>query len=421
MKSYVSLLFCSVLFPLILFAQLVTVNNPSFEDSHGAAVPGWTLSGAQGGVSESRPYQGSRSLWIKGDGGSGWWDSSPLRLEPGKAYILSFYSRRDLSAPDGHAISGTNLFNVNLKDLTDKWQPYRLVVLIPENKGYQQLRFGQFESEDRFSFDAVRLARAQAAHRRYGAVELGLGERIVGDRYNFAPPMAEHHTMYFRPLRYFNGRFDSDRCIFVNNGRLEFEHSIAEHAIQSANLYLWTSHQGSGELLVEVSKEDGQWISLGHAEQGQKKAVILPDALFPAKRLCVRMRAVAQPDAAIEAILAAGQRVFGENRVQEAQAHWESRRQAYPELVLHLIGPLQTNKAADAARLFDVIQTLDREKLADALAAAMDKEGRRPQLLLAELDSAVLLASRRLNPYLIDRRPGLYGVRALTDPIDTRR
>ncbi len=299
MKSYVSLLFCSVLFPLILFAQLVTVNNPSFEDSHGAAVPGWTLSGAQGGVSESRPYQGSRSLWIKGDGGSGWWDSSPLRLEPGKAYILSFYSRRDLSAPDGHAISGTNLFNVNLKDLTDKWQPYRLVVLIPENKGYQQLRFGQFESEDRFSFDAVRLARAQAAHRRYGAVELGLGERIVGDRYNFAPPMAEHHTMYFRPLRYFNGRFDSDRCIFVNNGRLEFEHSIAEHAIQSANLYLWTSHQGSGELLVEVSKEDGQWISLGHAEQGQKKAVILPDALFPAKRLCVRMRAVAQPDAAI--------------------------------------------------------------------------------------------------------------------------
>lgn len=89
-----------------------------------------------------------------------------------------------------------------------------------------------------------------------------------------------------------------------------------------------------------------------------------------------------QPDAAIDAILAAGQRIFGENRVQEAQAHWESRRADYPDLVLHLIGPLQTNKAADAVRLFDVIQTLDREKLADALAAAMEKEGRRPQLLI---------------------------------------
>ena len=89
-----------------------------------------------------------------------------------------------------------------------------------------------------------------------------------------------------------------------------------------------------------------------------------------------------QPDAAIDAILAAGQRVFGENRVQEAQAHWEGRRVTYPDLVLHLIGPLQTNKAGDAVRLFDVIQTLDREKLADALAAAMAKEGRRPRLLI---------------------------------------
>lgn len=89
-----------------------------------------------------------------------------------------------------------------------------------------------------------------------------------------------------------------------------------------------------------------------------------------------------QPDVAIEAILASGQRVFGENRVQEAQTHWEGRRAIYPDLTLHLIGSLQTNKANDAVRLFDVIHTLDRKKLADALAAAMQKEGRRPQLLI---------------------------------------
>jgi pyridoxal phosphate enzyme (YggS family) len=89
-----------------------------------------------------------------------------------------------------------------------------------------------------------------------------------------------------------------------------------------------------------------------------------------------------QPDEAIEAILAAGQRVFGENRVQEAQQHWEQRRERYSDLTLHLIGPLQSNKAADAVRLFDVIQTLDREKLAGALADAMEKEGRRPKLFI---------------------------------------
>lgn len=89
-----------------------------------------------------------------------------------------------------------------------------------------------------------------------------------------------------------------------------------------------------------------------------------------------------QPEAALEAALAAGQRVFGENRVQEAQAHWAARRNAGPGLELRLIGPLQTNKAADALELFDVIETLDRPKLADALAAAAAKTGRAPRVLV---------------------------------------
>ena len=89
-----------------------------------------------------------------------------------------------------------------------------------------------------------------------------------------------------------------------------------------------------------------------------------------------------QPDEALEAALATGQRVFGENRVQEAQAHWADRRAAFPDLELRLIGPLQTNKAVEAVELFDVIETLDREKLAGALAAAMAKTGRRPRVLV---------------------------------------
>lgn len=82
-----------------------------------------------------------------------------------------------------------------------------------------------------------------------------------------------------------------------------------------------------------------------------------------------------QPPEAIEAALATGQRVFGENRVQEAQGRWSGRRPVLPDLHLRLIGPLQTNKAADAVALFDVIETLDREKLARALAEAADKRG----------------------------------------------
>lgn len=87
-----------------------------------------------------------------------------------------------------------------------------------------------------------------------------------------------------------------------------------------------------------------------------------------------------QPDTRIAHALAAGQRVFGENRVQEAQARWAGRRADYADLELRLIGPLQTNKAQDAVALFDVIETLDRPKLAKALKAAMEKTGRTPRL-----------------------------------------
>ena len=79
----------------------------------------------------------------------------------------------------------------------------------------------------------------------------------------------------------------------------------------------------------------------------------------------------------IEPLLAAGQRVFGENRVQEAQAKWPGLREAYSDVRLHLVGQLQSNKAADAVALFDAIHSVDRSSLVTALARAMEG-GRRP-------------------------------------------
>jgi pyridoxal phosphate enzyme (YggS family) len=84
------------------------------------------------------------------------------------------------------------------------------------------------------------------------------------------------------------------------------------------------------------------------------------------------------PAEAIAPLIAAGQRVFGENRVQEAEAKWPALREATPGIALHLIGQLQSNKAEAAVALFDAIHSLDRPSLAGALAKAMDKAGRRP-------------------------------------------
>lgn len=84
-----------------------------------------------------------------------------------------------------------------------------------------------------------------------------------------------------------------------------------------------------------------------------------------------------QPLERVEAALMAGQRVFGENRVQEAKGKWPGFRARYPNVELHLIGPLQTNKVREAVELFDVIQTVDRPKLARELAKEMAKRDRR--------------------------------------------
>jgi pyridoxal phosphate enzyme (YggS family) len=80
----------------------------------------------------------------------------------------------------------------------------------------------------------------------------------------------------------------------------------------------------------------------------------------------------------VRELLEVGQRVFGENRVQEAEEKFPALKVAYPDLALHLIGPLQTNKAREAVALFDVIQSVDRERLAATLAKEMTRSGRRP-------------------------------------------
>src|SRR4051794_833855 len=89
-----------------------------------------------------------------------------------------------------------------------------------------------------------------------------------------------------------------------------------------------------------------------------------------------------QPPERVEAALAAGQRVFGENYVQEAAGRWPPLRERYPDAELHMIGGLQSNKAAEAVALFDVIESVDRPKLARELAKAAERQGRRPRLLI---------------------------------------
>ncbi len=113
-----------------------------------------------------------------------------------------------------------------------------------------------------------------------------------------------------------------------------------------------------------------------------RAAIALAEAAAGRVAASVTLVAVSKTRSAAEIapVIAAGQRVFGENRVQEAQAKWPDLKTATPDIELHLIGPLQSNKAAEAVALFDVIETVDRYKIASELSREIARQGRTPRL-----------------------------------------
>lgn len=125
--------------------------------------------------------------------------------------------------------------------------------------------------------------------------------------------------------------------------------------------------------------DHGDVVAHYHEVQAELKAA---EAAAGRPAGAVRLVAVSKthPAERIRPVLAAGHRLFGENRVQEAASKFPALRQDYPDLELHLIGPLQTNKVREAVALFDVIESLDRLKLAAALAAEFKRQDRRPAL-----------------------------------------
>ena len=103
----------------------------------------------------------------------------------------------------------------------------------------------------------------------------------------------------------------------------------------------------------------------------------------------------------IEPVIAAGQRVFGENRVQEAKTKWPALRANWPGIELHLIGPLQSHKTAEAVQLFDAIHTVDRPKIAEAIASEMRKQGK-TLTLFVQVNTGREPQKAGINPDLAD-------------------
>ena len=277
-------------------AQQVAVPNPSFEELTADGLPvGWTLSGGTGSASDVRVRQGNRCAVVQGTGekeSSNFWRTAALPLIPGGVYSLHYMMRREeAQGAGGSAITGMNVCNVDYPDVGEKWQEMRQIIAVPTAPGEAWLRFGQWEAKGKYSFDAVRLCQTMPVYRAFDGIELGAGERVLGNAYNFAPPMAEKNTNEFRGLRALNAYFNTNRFNFSNGQFLTFEHFVEKHPVKSARLFFWTKHYGEVTFAVEVAKEGKNWTPLDTVAVGDKVQVNLPDTLFPTDSLWVRMKA----------------------------------------------------------------------------------------------------------------------------------
>jgi pyridoxal phosphate enzyme (YggS family) len=134
--------------------------------------------------------------------------------------------------------------------------------------------------------------------------------------------------------------------------------------------------------MAELGQPSARDVARNLLEVGRRIAAAAAEAGRSPEAVTLIAVSKAQPEERVVAALEAGQRVFGENYVQEAKGRWPGLKERFPDAQVHLIGHLQSNKAADAVALFDVIQTLDRPKLAVELKKEMARQGRQPRLFV---------------------------------------
>ena len=276
-------------------AQVIEVPNPSFEEGVDAPI-GWTLSGGTGEWLEDEATEGTRSIQVTGTGqGSNHWRSEPLALEPLSVYVLTFDARSSGSGT-GTAISGPHYCNRDLGPLTDSWQSFSSVFYTPAvlESWARSLLFGQWHVRGAMVFDNVALYAAQPLYAEEDGLRLGEGERIEGNTYVFSAP---HHSLsrnHSRPLIHQQSRFNTYRWNFGAGSELVYRHHLDGRRQTTGEFEIAITYYRSGRLLAEASVDGEEWHSVGEASGDGSASFAVPEALFPAEAVYVRLRGMAR-------------------------------------------------------------------------------------------------------------------------------
>ncbi len=276
-------------------APLLT--NPDFEV--GDKEPqGWTLSGGSGSWVRNGGAETGACVMVQGDGTSnnGWETAEPVAFLPNHVYRLSFLAR-SVEAAGGTAVCGPAFANVDIGVPGPEWTAYDQVFVSPFRKDELSvpLRLGQWQLKGQVFFDAVRLVPVEPVHAVFGDLTLGEGEKLEGNRYTFDAPLGSTCRNHSRPLLWHTAAFNTDRWRFGVGSMVTYRHALAGRKLLSGAVELNCGYYVSGRLTVEVSQDAKEWHLLGALTNSGSATFALPEALFPAEAVHVRLRGAKPP------------------------------------------------------------------------------------------------------------------------------
>jgi hypothetical protein len=284
-------IFVGILFGFsALVLSALEVPNPSFEEGQGDVVSEWRLSAPPGAVTTDA-HSGRRAIAVTGDGAnSNHWLSTPIAFEPGGLYAISYWAKG--SAAGGTAITGPLFANVDIGAPMTEWKYYRQIAAAPVGEHARQpLRFGQWHLNGTVIFDDIAVQHATAVHHQEQGMVLGEGEKLSVNEYSFRAPFHGQCRNHSRPLHSHSAGFNSNRWVFGQGAEVIYCHEIAGREQLAASVVANVGYYVGGRLLVAVSKDGQTWQELGEKAERGSLLLDLPEELFPAERIFVRMTA----------------------------------------------------------------------------------------------------------------------------------
>ncbi len=263
--------------------------NGSFEE--GQDVPaGWRLSGGEGKW-DTVGRTGQRSVSVTGTGtDSNYWACTDLAFDPKQTYRITYYARSIGPGGGGCVISGPNFVNRDFF-ASENWERYSFVFIPVKDPTGSYIRLGQWHRKGTVSFDDVRLTKVAPVHATVKGIQLGHGERIAEQEYEFEADLGYEGSNYSRCLVEHTAGFNTNRWVFSGGQFVVYKHQVGELTQEKGRISIAMPYYVSGECVLEASKDGRQWIEFGRVGEQKSSQFEIPTNIYPAKVVYVRLRA----------------------------------------------------------------------------------------------------------------------------------